>query len=974
MTPQELADLINSNQLDLRALDKDRLQILDGLQKKGVLQTEPISKIFERQNMVSEELAKQKTYEEDPIRAKTGDILNRDTVQTVFDMGFFATQLLMDRKKLASVLINPSKYSGQVGKLKNVFSKPGTNQFANALNNLDKIVKLDPNKPIQNLLRPVVAGTLGYTAGGIAYDVADDIIRAKEGIESSGYKDKLEQNPFLQAADDFATGLAWNAGAELLAPITFGAGHLVRKFLGLEGDYAKTIKKIAENNGLEASYLEMADPNSIGGKVVKAFNKVFGQLPFVGTPATKARTERYKKFVQTFENTFNLQPNMHLAELASVSDDVAQQMSNNYVRFRGISDTMYDSFRNLSKEFGDPMIFDLNFSKKYYNSLLANDFAPAEFKMMIDNDMLQTSIGRFRHSFESLLKSNRKISPNEFLELQVQLNKAVSNSPNNMELIGAYKDMKKALEKDFASVNLDPAQEILLKYPPQSANIANQILEPSAAVKTTIGEIQGARGAKLNADAIKRLRDQLHDANNFYSENIISFKTSLANRARNAFDKNLFSEKQLAGFFESGNINKDMLANMLSKNIFMSGTGKQSFDAVSDLQKLLEADVYKFNPKTQAFDFSKKGTKEGNDSLRRLFSSYLADAYQKSFKVSDTDNFLETLMGKEKQFQMQRLPGKTLDEIKQGINKQGLDTLNNPVNIGNLKFDPDEFRKLVFPTQEYKNKFNMILGPKQGKQMTDKLDELLGYVEALNSYDISNSSTFLARRLVLAGPGAVAAGGAMYGLGFPGTALMLFLANRANAIFASPKVMAKVGSTFKTYIQLLDEGIEPNLALPIMRRSIADMIGTFANEYPNDPIVFGGKDITTEELLNKLSETPIDTNPPKNINMNKEDQERLFPVVPDQDLAKVIPPPQIEDIVNIIGGAPIDLAEEKIMAQGLQTMPPGPLTSALPRLPGIESGLTQAPTVSGQIAPQDYAAAFPFDELGQLVASRRGQV
>jgi hypothetical protein len=212
MTPQELADLINSNQLDLRALDKDRLQILDGLQKKGVLQTEPIGKIFERQNKVSEELAKQKTYEEDPIRAKTGDILNRDTVQTVFDMGFFATQLLMDRKKLASVLINPSKYAGQVGKLKNVFSKPGTNQFANALNNLDKIVKLDPSKPIQNLLRPVVAGTLGYTAGGMAYDVADDIIRAKEGIESSGYKDKLEQNPFLRAADDMAVGLTLECG------------------------------------------------------------------------------------------------------------------------------------------------------------------------------------------------------------------------------------------------------------------------------------------------------------------------------------------------------------------------------------------------------------------------------------------------------------------------------------------------------------------------------------------------------------------------------------------------------------------------------------------------------------------------------------------------------------------------------------------------------------------------------------------
>ena len=39
MTPQQMTDLINSNQIDLRKLDKERLQILDGLQKKGVIQT-----------------------------------------------------------------------------------------------------------------------------------------------------------------------------------------------------------------------------------------------------------------------------------------------------------------------------------------------------------------------------------------------------------------------------------------------------------------------------------------------------------------------------------------------------------------------------------------------------------------------------------------------------------------------------------------------------------------------------------------------------------------------------------------------------------------------------------------------------------------------------------------------------------------------------------------------------------------------
>ena len=62
---------------------------------------------------------------------------------------------------------------------------------------------------------------------------------------------------------------------------------------------------------------------------------------------------------------------------------------------------------------------------------------------------------------------------------------------------------------------------------------------------------------------------------------------------------------------------------MISKNVFQSGVGRQSFDAITDLQKLVEADVYRFNPATQAFEFVKRGTKAGNDSLRRLFSSFI---------------------------------------------------------------------------------------------------------------------------------------------------------------------------------------------------------------------------------------------------------------------------------------------------------------------------------------------------------------
>ena len=35
----------------------------------------------------------------------------------------------------------------------------------------------------------------------------------------------------------------------------------------------------------------------------------------------------------------------------------------------------------------------------------------------------------------------------------------------------------------------------------------------------------------------------------------------------------------------------------------------------------------------------------GNDSLRRLFSSYIADAYQKSFRRNTGDSFIEGNIG-----------------------------------------------------------------------------------------------------------------------------------------------------------------------------------------------------------------------------------------------------------------------------------------------------------------------------------------
>ena len=77
-----------------------------------------------------------------------------------------------------------------------------------------------------------------------------------------------------------------------------------------------------------------------------------------------------------------------------------------------------------------------------------------------------------------------------------------------------------------------------------------------------------------------------------------------------------------------------------------------------------------------------------------------------------------------------------------------------------------------------------------------------------------------------------------------------------------------------------------------------------------------------------------------------------------------------EDVVDIIGGAPFNEDEEKMMADAVREMPPGsPLTAALPRLPG----LPMTAPVRQQIQPQQFAAAFPQDDIGQLIANQRAQ-
>ena len=127
-------------------------------------------------------------------------------------------------------------------------------------------------------------------------------------------------------------------------------------------------------------------------------------------------------------------------------------------------------------------------------------------------------------------------------------------------------------------------------------------------VKTTVGETGLTQAKKLE------LKKNIEHAFEYYANNIKTFE-SLTARKLAAFDQNALSYKQMIDFYKAGNTYKDEMLKTISRNIFQTKNG-MSFEAITDLQKLLDSDVHKVTPFVDASgntafrtDLVRKGSK-----------------------------------------------------------------------------------------------------------------------------------------------------------------------------------------------------------------------------------------------------------------------------------------------------------------------------------------------------------------------------
>jgi hypothetical protein len=403
----------------------------------------------------------------------------------------------------------------------------------------------------------------------------------------------------------------------------------------------------------------------------------------------------------------------------------------------------------------------------------------------------------------------------------------------------------------------------------------------------------------------------------------------------------------------------------LSRNILQMKDGF-SFEAIRELQQLVKSDVYHITPRinqlgTASYDIklTAKGTKEGNAVLEKLWGAHVGDAYQKSFQLVNKhqfDDWLGSWLSKESRAGQTTGMSKQLDEMKLP-NGQPADN----VGKGNRYFDADTFQKLILPNEAARVQFSAVFGPEKAKVLLKQYDDMMRYMRMVKSYAVPDASTFLARRLVLSGPGRALAAGGMYGAGFIPTGMYLFLGNYANRILSNPNALNYINKGFKHFLEDPSRtGLDTFGRLLISRLANTMMTPDTGKNYTTD-------DVDIMEIFEYLNDRKVPIEPLTDLYMDPKMEEQLYPKLTKEEYLKsldTLPPP--EDLVAQIGGLPANLEEEAMMKTAINQMPKNqPITpTTLPRQEGLR-------IPGAGVQKPDYSALFPFDPIGNLISDRR---
>ena len=434
---------------------------------------------------------------------------------------------------------------------------------------------------------------------------------------------------------------------------------------------------------------------------------------------------------------------------------------------------------------------------------------------------------------------------------------------------------------------------------------------------------------------------------------------------------------------------------VIEKNVFKSGDA----DAVEQLKGL-----YGYNT-----------SKEGKEMFNRAFNRYMYNSFissfgAKSFTPGSVFEFVENAVTKSPKSTvatdvMRKLGQEDFAAARGFTVKDALDNKGNEVI--DITFGKDDFAEFSA------NKFIQNLGQfgnpktvqesrrmlataygggKQGAEALNNLERFIRYTKALEDVPISETSSFLQRRLTLGGSSAILGGFVLGGGGLAtgnvfAPLVFLYLSTRAGKILSDPtslRYMMDVLSPEERVAKAAGEvGTKKVLGVPVTTgetraRAFARFANYLADEEQDLPRV-DPKDIKPEEIIQRLQNTP--TRVPKQgfkySDLPKSERERMFPEME----AKNYAPPAYNLEADAFRNSYMQGNTRALTALNQDYGVGAPATTAVAEEEQAGQNVANAlqpPKVQPLTAPaqpitgEKYAGLFPFDVLGQGIANKQG--
>jgi hypothetical protein len=281
---------------------------------------------------------------------------------------------------------------------------------------------------------------------------------------------------------------------------------------------------------------------------------------------------------------------------------------------------------------------------------------------------------------------------------------------------------------------------------------------------------------------------------------------------------------------------------------------------------------------------------------------------------------------------------------------------------------------------------NAYGGGVKGAKALDDLDNFINYTKVLSDIPISETSSFLQRRLTLGGGasllGGVVMGGGMFAANPLAPLVFLYASRKIGKILTDPTALRYMMDVLSPEERLLraqsEVGIKKLSGVPVTvgetkRRAFARFANYLADE-DNDLPRVDPNSINDDEIIRRLSNAPI-TIPKQGYeykNLPKEEKQRMFP---ERELQETIPTSLLVDAEGF--GTGFNLGEDQAInavnedyGMTPQAMNQGQGTTTAPAAPQAPQGIPAPAVETPQAKQAKVSSLFPFDFTSQAIAGQ----